>query len=102
LAATVAMTGAAFAWQNSVVGYDTDGDKMMNRSEFRAMQADDTARFGTYDVNKDGMIDAAEFEAAEFRRYDRNNDEMYDDNEYQRYGEDREVFSKSESKVLAN
>ena len=49
---------------------------------------DTSASFDRRDANRDGVLDANEYNAGEVRRYDRNRDGVVDDDERVRYTDD--------------
>ena len=63
LAATLALSGAAYA--ADMTEMDADGDGMLSAEEFAAAYPDAAPElFAAVDLNADGMIDADEFTAA--------------------------------------
>ena len=79
-------TGAAHA---DLLSLDGDGDGMISLNEYGTYE---DRTFAGYDANSDGMIDADEYRAGNFRRYDRDRDGMFNEEERARYEEDEGLF----------
>jgi hypothetical protein len=91
---SAAFIAASFAGAASAqFDWDFDDDGTMDMTEYGEYYEDmRDDRFEAYDTNLDGLIDAEEFDAAEFGRYDRDRDERLNADEMVTFEEDQGLF----------